>query len=320
MLRQLRTLLSTRSYQSGPQASHFPIETATCLPAGSFDGKVAFITGGGTGLGKGMSKKFAEVGATVVISSRKQPVLDAAVDEIMSTNPAGKVIAIPCDVRNPMAIKETVDKMQDVTGKLPSVVINNAAGNFISPTERLSPNAFRTIVEIVLLGSANVTLEIGKRLIEANQGCAFLGITTPYARSGSGFVTPSATSKAGVEVLYKSLAAEWGRYGMRFNIIAPGPIYTEGAFSRLNPADGGTAHEDAVWELIPTGRLGEIEEIANLATFMSSDYASWMTGAIMDFDGGKHPMGAGEFNKLIKYTPEEWDKIAQLIRTKAKSS
>lgn len=316
MLRQF-----VRNFASGPQAKHFPIVKNTALPAGSFDGKVAFITGGGTGLGKGMTKKFVELGGTVVISSRKMDVLEATADEINSTNPAGKVLPVACDVRDPLAIKAAVDKMQDLTdGKLPSVVINNAAGNFISPTERLSANAFRTIVEIVLLGSANVTLEIGKRLIEAEQGCAFLGITTPYARSGSGFVSPSASAKGGVEILYKSLAAEWGRYGMRFNIIAPGPIYTEGAFSRLNPNRDNNDYDEEVWKLLPTGRIGQIEEIANLATFVSSDYASWLSGAILDFDGGKHPFTAGEFNKLSKYTEEEWDQIAKLIRTKAKSS
>jgi len=290
------------------------------LPAGHFKDKVAFITGGGTGLGRGMTRKFAELGGTVVISSRKQDVLDRTADELMSENPAGKVIPIACDVRNPEAVKEAVNRMQDLTGSLPSVVINNAAGNFISPTERLSPNAFKTIVEIVLIGTTNVTLEIGKRLIEADQGCAFLGITTPYARTGSGFVTPSACSKAGVEALHKSLAAEWGKYGMRFNIIAPGPIYTEGAFSRLKVEPGTNEFNEEGWKMIPAGRMGEIEEIANLATFVSSDYSSWLTGAILDFDGGKNPQTSGEFNKLHKRTNEDWDKISEMIRTKAKSS
>merc|ERR1712110_588283 len=176
--------------------------------------------------------------------------------------------------------------------------------------ERLSANAFRTVVEIVLLGTANVTLEIGKRLIEADHGCAFLGITTPYARTGSGYVSPSASSKAGVEALHKSLAAEWGKYGMRFNIIAPGPIYTEGAFSRLLPQkEEGTTNQynEEGWKMIPTGRMGEIEEIANLATFVSSDYASWLTGAILDFDGGKNVQTSGEFNRLQMYSKDDWD-------------
>jgi len=206
--------------------------------------------------------------------------------------------------------------MQDLTGALPSVVVNNAAGNFISPTERLSPNAFKTIVDIVLLGTANVTLEIGKRLIEADQGCAFLGVTVGYAQSGSGYVTPSAASKAGVEALTKSLAAEWGKYGMRFNVIAPGPIYTEGAFSRLDPQ--GRMNEAG--KLLPVGRIGEIEEMANLATFMCSDFASWLSGDIVMFDGAKFPFSAGEFNKLNMYTKEDWDNMEKMIRTKAKSS
>lgn len=312
--------MGQRTFVKGPQVKHFPPQMETMLPEGSFNGKVAFVTGGGTGLGKGMTKKFVDLGATVVISSRKQNVLEATADEIMSTNPAGKVVPIACDVRDPTSVSEAINRLQDLTGKLPSICINNAAGNFISPTERLSPNAFKTIVEIVLLGSANVTLEVGKRLIEADQGCAFLGITTPYARTGSGYVTPSACSKAGVEALYKSLAAEWGKYGMRFNIIAPGPIYTEGAFSRLLVNPKSNAYEEEGWKMIPIGRMGEIEEIANLATFVSSDYASWLTGAILDFDGGKNVATSGEFNKLDMYSKEDWDQIANLIRTKAKSS
>ena len=217
MLRKCISSMGQRTFVKGPQVKHFPPQMETMLPEGSFNGKVAFITGGGTGLGKGMTKKFVDLGATVVISSRKQNVLEATADEIMSTNPAGKVVPIACDVRDPTSVSEAINRLQDLTGKLPSICINNAAGNFISPTERLSPNAFKTIVEIVLLGSANVTLEVGKRLIEADQGllrlfrfcrvylifvgCAFLGITTPYARTGSGYVTPSACSK--VHIIYK---------------------------------------------------------------------------------------------------------------------
>ena len=140
------------------------------LPPGTYDGKVAFVTGGGTGLGKGMAEKFADLGATVVISSRKLPNLEKTAEEIISRNPKANIIPLACDIRDASAVKETVNRMQDLTGQLPSVVVNNAAGNFISPTERLSSNAFKTIVDIVLLGTANVTLEIGKRLIEAEQG------------------------------------------------------------------------------------------------------------------------------------------------------
>jgi len=303
--------------QTGPQAKHFPVMKETMLPKGTYEGKVAFVTGGGTGLGRGMAEKFADLGATVVISSRKLPNLEKAAEEIISRNPSANIIPLACDIRDANAVKDTVNRMQDLTGALPSVVVNNAAGNFISPTERLSSNAFKTIVDIVLLGTANVTLEIGKRLIEAEQGCAFLGITVGYAQSGSGYVTPSAASKAGVEALTKSLAAEWGKYGMRFNVIAPGPIYTEGAFSRLDP-QGRIAGEG--WKLLPVGRMGEVEEIANLATFLCSDYASWLSGDIIMFDGAKFPHAAGEFNKLDMYSKEQWDQMENMIRTKAKSS
>merc|ERR1739838_1243974 len=235
----------------------------------------------------------------------------------ISAQTGNKVVPIQCDVRDPDKVKEAVDACVSAFGSLPDCVVNNAAGNFISPTERLSANAFKTVVDIVLLGTANVTLEIGKRLIEAEQGCAFLGITVGYAQSGSGYVTPSAASKAGVEALTKSLAAEWGKYGMRFNVIDPGPIYTEGAFSRLDP-QGRIAGEG--WKLLPVGRMGEVEEIANLATFLCSDYASWLSGDIIMFDGAKFPHAAGEFNKLDMYTKEQWDQMENMIRTKAKSS
>ncbi|NXT95903.1 DECR protein, partial [Anhinga rufa] len=191
------------------------------------------------------------------------------------------------------------------------VVINNAAGNFISPSERLSANAWKTITDIVLNGTAFVTLEIGKELIKAQKGAAFLAITTIYAESGSGFVLPSAAAKAGVEAMSKSLAAEWGKYGMRFNVIQPGPIKTKGAFSRLDPTG---AFEKKMIERIPCGRLGTVEEIANLAAYFCSDYASWVNGAVIRMDGGEYVSMAGEFNDLKKVTKEQWDIMEAMIR------
>uniref|UniRef100_A0A8C2RHK1 2,4-dienoyl-CoA reductase 1 n=1 Tax=Capra hircus TaxID=9925 RepID=A0A8C2RHK1_CAPHI len=207
------------------QAKFFPPFPKVMLPPNSFQGKVAFITGGGTGLGKGMTTYLSSLGAQCVIASRKIDVLKATAEQI-SSQTGNKVHAIQCDVRDPDMVQNTVSETIKVLGH-PDIVINNAAGNFISPSERLSPNAWKTITDIVLNGTAFVTLAIGKELIKAQKGASFLAITTIYAETGSGFVVPSASAKAGVEALNKSLAAEWGKYGMRFNVIQPGPIKTK---------------------------------------------------------------------------------------------
>ncbi|KAF5905720.1 2,4-dienoyl-CoA reductase, mitochondrial, partial [Clarias magur] len=278
-----------------PQAEFFPPFEGVMLPPGTFKNKVAFITGGGTGLGKGMTTALSTLGAQCVIASRKLDVLQQTAEEI-SNQTGNKVHAVQCDVRDPASIKAAIDQLVTDVG-LPDVVINNAAGNFISPSEKLSANAWKTITDIVLNGTAYVTLDIGKRLIKAQKGAAFLAITTIYAESGSGFVMPSASAKAGVEALCKSLAAEWGRYGMRFNVIQPGPIKTKGAFSRLDPMG---VFEKSMTERIPVGRLGTSGEIANLAAYLCSDYASWVSGAVIRMDGGEYVFMAGEFNSLSK--------------------
>lgn len=219
-------------------ASKFPAVLTPMLPAGTFIGKVAYVTGGGTGLGKGMAKILSTLGASVVIASRKLEVLEETASEITKES-GNKVLPLAVDVRDPESIAKSVDTTIQEFG-LPNIIINNAAGNFISPTERLSPNAFRTVVDIVLNGTANVTLDIGKRLIKENQGTSFLSITTWYADLGSGFVVPPACAKAGVDAMTKSLSSEWGRYGIQMNTIAPGPFPTDGAWSRLDPSGEGT--------------------------------------------------------------------------------
>ncbi|XP_004597277.3 2,4-dienoyl-CoA reductase [(3E)-enoyl-CoA-producing], mitochondrial [Ochotona princeps] len=291
------------------QAKFFPPVQKVMLPPNSFQGKVAFITGGGTGLGKAMTTFLSSLGAQCVIASRNIDVLKASAEQI-SSQTGNKVHPVQCDVKDPKMVQNAVAELIKVAG-LPDVVINNAAGNFISPSERLSPNAWKTINDIVLNGTAYVTLEIGKQLIKAQKGAAFLSITTIYAESGSGFVVPSASSKAGVEAMTKSLAAEWGRYGMRFNVIQPGPIKTKGAFSRMDPTG---AFEREMIDRIPCGRLGTAEELANLAVFLCSDYASWINGAVIRFDGGEEVFISGEFNSLRKVTKEQWDTIEGLIR------
>ncbi|XP_059921412.1 2,4-dienoyl-CoA reductase, mitochondrial [Gadus macrocephalus] len=313
-----RWILQARPWSralSQKDGGHFPpCEGAMLLP-GSFNNKVALITGGGTGLGRAMTTTLSGLGAQCFIASRKLDVLEKTAEEITSQT-GNQVRALQCDVRDPAAVAACVDKLVELAG-LPDVIINNAAGNFVSPSERLSANAWRTITDIVLNGTAYVTLEVGKRLIQEGKGAAFLAITTIYAESGSGFVVPSAAAKSGVETLCKSLAAEWGRYGMRFNVIQPGPIKTKGAFSRLDPTG---QFEKSMLGRIPAGRLGTPGEIANLAAYLVSDYASWVSGAVIRMDGGEYVSMAGEFNELRKVTPEEWGVLEAMIRKTKGSS
>lgn len=301
-----------RYYSQSPQtaaAKHFPVNKRPMLPPGTFNGKTAFITGGGTGLGKAMATNLSQLGARTVICSRKIDVLTKTAEEIQKiTN--NEVYPVTCDVRDANAVKEAVDKSIEKFG-LPHIVINNAAGNFISPTERLSANAWKTIIDIVLNGTANVTLDLGRRLIEKGQSASFLAITAIYTSSGSGYVVPSASAKSGVEAMSKSLAAEWGRHGLRFNCIAPGPIYTEGAFSRIDPS--GHFLEEGI-KSIPAGRLGDPQELANLASYLVSDFATWLNGEVVRFDGGEYPYRAGEFNMLSQVKKEQWDMIEAMIR------
>jgi 2,4-dienoyl-CoA reductase len=256
-----------------------------------------------------MATVLVSLGAQVAIASRRLNVLQETAAEIQAKTGA-KVLPVQMNIKNPDEIKAAADKVESEIG-LPNVVINNAAGNFIAPSERLSPNALRTIVETVLMGTAWVTLEFAQRMIKQKQGGTFLAITTPYARSGSAFVMPSATSKAGVDTMTKSLAAEWGKYGLRFNVIAPGPIQTEGAFSRLDPSG---QFAERLLDDVPTGRMGTVEELANLASYLVSDYSSWMSGSIVDLDGGQNVAIGSHFQQLQAVGSEQWDLLEQMIR------
>jgi len=298
-------------YAPRPQAKFFPVKRGTMLPADTFKDKVVLVTGGGTGLGKGMSLKFSHLGAKVAIAARRLPVLEATAKEITAET-GNVVLPVQLDIRNPDAVKEAVDRIETELG-LPAVVVHNAAGNFISPFERLSPNAFQTIIDIVLKGTGFLTLDVGKRMIKQKTGGVFLAITTHYTNEGSGFVVPSACAKSGVETMAKSLGVEWGKHGIRFNCIAPGPIETEGAFGRLDPTGQGAQY---MLDTNPEGRIGEIEEIANLATYMCSDWASWVNAETVTLDGGEFRSLAGEFNKLREVTEEQWDFMEALIRKK----
>lgn len=279
--------------------------TEGMLKDGALKGKTIIVTGGGTGLGKSMGLYFLKLGANLVITSRKLDVLQETAKE-MEKETGGKVLAVACDVREIDQVEKLFDEADAVFGKV-DCVLNNAAGNFISPTERLSTNAFHTVIDIVLKGTANVTMTAGKRWIAAKQAGTFLNIVTTYAWTGSGYVVPSAAAKAGVLAMTRSLAVEWAKYNIRSNAIAPGPFPTEGAWSRLLPGDLVKKFDPA--KKVPVGRVGEHQELANLAAYLMSDYSSYVNGEVVTIDGGEWLQGAGEFNNLEAIPQEMWDML-----------
>ena len=269
--------------------------------------KVVLVTGGGTGLGRSMCERFLALGARIAISSRRQEVLDQAAQEMMDAT-GGEVFTTTVDVRDPEQVSEMMNAVEGHFGRI-DVLLNNAAGNFISPTERLSHRAVDAVLNIVLHGTFYCTLDLGKRWIEKKQPGVVLNIATTYAMTGSGYVAPSAAAKAGVVSLTKSLAAEWGKYNIRLNAIAPGPFPTEGAWSRLMPTD---EIQELFEKRIPLGRVGRHEELANLASYLISDMSGFITGDLIHIDGGETTWGAGEFNILDEVTSEQWDKLAEM--------
>ncbi|MCA6073733.1 SDR family oxidoreductase [Fulvivirga sedimenti] len=285
------------------------------LQEDSLKGKNIIVTGGGTGLGRSMATYFLELGANVVITSRKMEVLEAAAEE-MKAETGGNVLPVACDVRAYDQITDMMKTSRDTFGNIHGV-LNNAAGNFISPTERLSHRAFDIVIDIVLRGTYNMTLSAGKHWIENKQKGVFLNIVTTYAWTGSGYVVPSACAKAGVLALTRSLASEWGKYGIRSNAIAPGPFPTKGAWERLFP--GNVAEEIDPLKRIPLGRFGEHQELANLAAYLMSDYSAYINGEVITIDGGEWLKGAGEFNSLDAITSEMWDNLEAMRRDKKSS-
>ena len=278
------------------------------LKPGSFKGKTIIITGGGTGLGRAMGRYLLELGANLVITSRKKDVLDKAAAELMKET-GGKVLAVACDVRKYEEVDNVIKSAEAEFGQIHGV-LNNAAGNFISPTERLSHRAFDIVVDIVLKGTYYVTLAAGKNWIAKKQAGSFLNIVTTYAWTGSGYVVPSACGKAGVLALTRSLAVEWAKYNIRSNAIAPGPFPTEGAWSRLLPGELVKKFDPA--QRIPLKRVGEHQELANLAAYLLSEYSAYINGEVITIDGGEWLRNGGEFSHLETISGEMWDSIEKM--------
>lgn len=278
------------------------------LQPGALKGKTIIVTGGGTGLGRSMGKYFLELGANLVITSRKKDVIDNTASEL-SRETGGQVLAIPCDVRKYEEVENVIAKSEEAFGSVTGVV-NNAAGNFVSPTERLSHRAFDIVVDIVLRGTYYTTLAAGKNWIAKKQPGVFLNIVTTYAWTGSGYVVPSACGKAGVLALTRSLAVEWAKYNIRSNAIAPGPFPTEGAWSRLLPGDLAKKFDPA--QRIPLKRVGEHQELANLAAYLVSDFSSYINGEVITIDGGEWLRNGGEFSHLETIPGEMWDMLEKM--------
>lgn len=286
------------------------INVTGMLKDDALKGKTIIITGGGTGLGKSMGTYFLTLGANLVITSRKLDVLQKAADEMQAAT-GGKVLAVACDVRNYEEVEKMLQQAVETFGRA-DVLLNNAAGNFISPTERLSANAFAAIIDIVLKGSVNCSLALGKYWIKENIPGNILNIVTTYAFTGSAYVVPSACAKGGVLAMTRSLAVEWGRHGIRTNAIAPGPFPTKGAWERLLP--GEMAQKFDFKNRVPLKRVGEHQELANLAAFLVSDFSGYINGEVITIDGGEWLQGAGQFNALEMIPPQMWDSIEQATR------
>ena len=275
------------------------------------NGKTIVVTGGGTGLGKSMSRRFGELGANIVISGRRKEKLEDTADEFSKLGI--DVLTCPGDVRKLEDVELMTSQTLDRFGTI-DCLLNNAAGNFISPTEMLSPNAFKVVIDIVLMGTWNCTSTIGKEMIKNKKGNV-LSIVTTYAWTGSPYVVPSAAAKAGVLAMTRSLAVEWGKHNIRFNAIAPGPFPTKGAWSRLMPP-GFEDFEDGMKDKIPMKRFGERHELENLASYLMSDGSAYVNGEVVTIDGGEWLAGAAEFSQLSKIPDSMWKAMAERRKKK----
>jgi NAD(P)-dependent dehydrogenase (short-subunit alcohol dehydrogenase family) len=279
---------------------------------GLLKGKRILVTGGGTGLGEVMSEAYAQLGATVFICGRRASVLDETAKKISDAT-GSTVKGVACDIRVAEAVDDMMAKIWADGGALTGLV-NNAAGNFISRTKDLSPRGFNAIADIVFRGSFYVTLACGKRWIEGGNKASVISILTTWIWNGGPFTVPSAMSKAGLNIMTKSLATEWGPNGIRLNAIAPGPFPTKGAWERLSPSAATEGRSD-VSDRIPMGRNGEMAELANLAVFLMADGCDYLTGQTIAIDGAGHLGGTGNFSALAKLGDAEWEAIRGQIRS-----
>ena len=271
------------------------------------ENKRILITGGGTGLGKEMATHFAMHGAELYICGRRENVLSKTAAEISETY-GTKVNYQTLDIR---ASKDVDDYIEFIFQKGPlDGLVNNAAGNFISPTKDLSHKGFDAIANIVFHGTFYMTHSVGKRWIELGHKGSIVNILTTWIWTGSPYVVPSAMSKSGIHAMTQSLAAEWGKYGIKINGIAPGPFPTKGAWERLNPDN----NDDGMTNTVPLGRVGEMEELQNLATFLMADGCDYLTGQTIGLDGGQYLTGGGTFSQLDKLSDEDWENMRKLIR------
>ncbi len=268
-------------------------------------GRNILITGGGTGLGRSMALRFAELGANLFLVARRPEPLEATAKDLRAKGV--KAGFASCDIRDFDAVEKAIAAAESEIGRIDTLV-NNAAGNFVARTEKLSSNAFAAVVGIVLGGTFHCTLALGRRWIETKQPGNVLNIVTTYASTGagSGFVVPSACAKAGVLAMTRSLAVEWARYNIRFNAIAPGPFPTEGAWSRLMQSK---EFEEASINNHPMKRFGRHEELANLAVYLLSPQAEYINGDCVTIDGAQWLAGAGEFNEYRNLSDEMWAMI-----------
>ncbi len=285
--------------------------------SGLLKGKHILITGGGTGLGRAMAEQFLILGADISICGRRKGVCDDTAAALMKAH-GGTVTSYGVDIRNAQAVDDMVGEIfakKPLTG-----LVNNAAGNFISPTEALSPRGFDAIANIVMHGTFYVTQAVGKRWIaqgwqHGDPMRSVMSIITTWVLNGGPFVVPSAMSKSAIHTMTMSLATEWARYGIRLNAVGPGEIPTEGMSKRLNPGEEPGARSK---ERNPMARAGEMSELQNIATFLMSDGCNWLTGQSIMMDGGGYLAGGGNFYELVKWKPDQWQAARDQIEAQNK--
>jgi NAD(P)-dependent dehydrogenase (short-subunit alcohol dehydrogenase family) len=275
------------------------------LPAGSFEGRVALVTGGGTGIGFAIASAIARLGGKAIIASRSREHLEPAVERIRAeTGRDDAAFLYELDVRDPESVESVAERIEQEHGGV-SVLVNNAAGNFIVKAEELSPNGWNAVIGIVLNGTFYCTSAFGRRMIARGGGGSILNVIANYAWTGAPGVVHSASAKAGVLAMTRTLAVEWARHRIRLNAIAPGPVHTEGASEKLFPNE---QVQEGIRRTIPVRRFATLEEVANAAVYLLSDYASYVTGENLVIDGGQWLSGAdywGRIREMMKGAREQ---------------